>query len=281
MSPMTFDPHRPAMDCAEILRSAEALVDGEFEDRERAEALAHLAACAGCRATVGALERTRAALREKLRAALGPASAEGRAPAALRARISVALRRERLPWWRRALAPLPVAAAAACAAGALFVLYTHGVDDPLADESVAGHARDLPLDVTTASTGPDALARWFQGKVGFNTRPPELRQTGMRLVGARVSNIKDRPAAYVRYEPPVPVAPGHGTLGLFIVEDREHRFGSAGREVQVGPSTVRMLTSRGYNVVVWRRDEIVYSLVSDLDGRELEQVVQAAIAAQR
>jgi anti-sigma factor RsiW len=265
---------RPAMDCAELSRSAEAMLDGEFDEREQAEAAAHLAGCEGCRRALEDLSRRREAVRRKLREAMGPEAPQGRAPPALRARVAEALRREGRPRWRRVLAPLPVAAAAACAAGALLVLYTRG-NDPLADEVAAKHSRSLPLEVTAASVGAESVAGWFKGKVDFNTRPPEFRQAGARLLGARISNIKDQPAAYMRYELP------HGQMGLFIVEDRDRRFGSAGREVRVGPATVRLINARGYNVAVWRRDEIVYSLVSDLGEPDLEKLVEAALAAPR
>jgi anti-sigma factor RsiW len=279
---MTLEPSRPAMDCAELARSAEALLDGEFDERERAEAAAHLGGCAACRRMVESLERTRSAVREKLRAALGPGSLRGRAPAALRARISEALDRERLPWWRRALSPLPLAAAAACAAGAALVLYTHGNGDLLADEAVATHSRDLPLEVVAASVGADSVAGWFKGKVDFNTRPPDFRKDDLQLLGARISNIRDRPAAYMRYElrPRGPAGPS-GHLGLFIIDDPGRQLASGGRKVQVGPATVRLVNARGYNVAVWRRDEIVYSLVSDLDERALEGLVEKALATPR
>jgi anti-sigma factor RsiW len=186
--------------------------------------------------------------------------------------VAEALRRERQPWWRRMLAPLPVAAAVACAAGALLVVYTRGGNDWLAEEVAAKHSRSLPLEVTAASLGAESVAGWFRGKVDFNTRPPDFREAGVRLLGARISNIKDQPAAYVRYEGP------HGQMGLFIVEDRDRRFGSVGREVHVGPATVRLVNARGYNVAVWRNDEIVYSLVSDLGEPDLEKLVEAALS---
>lgn len=274
---MSIDPSetRPAMDCSELARSAEAFLDGEFDERERAEAASHLAGCEACRRQIHALERTRIAVREKLRAALGPQGPHGLAPAALRARIHQALDRERQPWWRRVLAPLPLSAAAACAAGALLVLYTHGGGDPLVDESVSRHTRGLPLEVMTGGMGPDAIPGWFKGKVDFNARPPDLVRAGLHMVGGRISHIQDRPAAYVRYEQP------RGHLGLFIVDDPDHRFGSAGRPVQMGGAVVRMVNARGYNVAVWRHDEIVYSLVSDLEERDLERIVQAALGAPR
>jgi len=274
---MSLDPPdlRPAMDCAELARSTEALLDGELEEREAAEAAAHVSACEACRSKVEGLLRIRGAVREKLRAALGPGSAEGRAPASLRLRVHQALERERRPWWRRAVAPIPIAAAAACAAGALLVLYTQGEGDPLADEVALRHMRNLPLEVTAASAGPDAIPSWFRDKVDFNPRPPEFRQGGATLVGGRISHVRDRTAAYMRYQLP------RGQASLFIVEDPEHRFGAAGREVSLGAPSIRVINAYGYNVAVWRENGVVYSLVADLEEPDLRLLVQAALRARR
>jgi anti-sigma factor RsiW len=119
------------------------------------------------------------------------------------------------------------------------------------------------------------VARWFAGKLDFNAAPPHFGAGGVRLVGARLSNIQDQPAAYVRYELP------RGHLGLFILDDPKHRFGGAGRAVQVGPATVRLVTARGFNVAVWRRDAIVYSLVSDLDEDDLAHLVETVQGLER
>ena len=45
------------MDCAELERSLEAYLDGEFEGADRAETEAHIAACATCRARAEARPR--------------------------------------------------------------------------------------------------------------------------------------------------------------------------------------------------------------------------------
>jgi len=112
------------------------------------------------------------------------------------------------------------------------------------------------------------VASWFAGKLDFNAAPPHFSGGDVRLVGARLSNIQDHPAAYVRYDLP------RGHLGLFIVEDADRRFGEVGRAVQIGPSSVRLINERGFNVAVWRRNEIVYSLVSDLDENDLARLVK-------
>jgi len=259
------------LSCADLERSVEAYLDGEFEVREQAEAEAHLAACEGCRRATEAAARLRQALRARLREAMGPSSPAGRAPAALRRRVAESLARERQPLWRRVFAPIPLATVAACAAGVLVVLATHGGNDALVVEAVKKHHRGLPLEVTTASVGgAEAIPGWFAGKLDFNPSPPKFKEQGARVVGARLSHLREYPAAYIKYELP------RGQAGLFIVDDPGHRFEAAGREVTVGPRTLHVMNARGYNVAVWRQDEIVYSLVSDLGEDDLFELVRTA-----
>ena len=274
---MSVDPTEAttAMDCAELERSLDAYLDGELAEREQAEAAGHLARCEACRSSADRQSRVRSALRAQLKAVLGTGTDAGRAPEALRERIHAVLAKERRSPWRRLLSPVPIAAVAACAAGVLVVLATHQGTDPLVDEAIAKHTRGLPLEVTAASVGPEALAGWFAGKLDFNAAPPRFHADDMRLVGARLSHIQDHPAAYVRYESP------RGHMGLFILDDPQRRYGDVGRPMQAGPATVRLINARGYNVAVWRRNEIVYSLVSDLDERDLARLVEAAQAGDR
>jgi anti-sigma factor RsiW len=266
---MAIEPTLTAvMDCGEIDRAVDVYLDGEFDARERAEADAHLAKCERCRALVEHQGRVRAALRARLREAMTPPAEEGRAPPALRARIEDALSRRRRPLWRRALSPLPIGALAACATGALLVFATHGGDAALVEEAVRSHHRGLPLEV-----GEGSIPAWFAGKLDFNPAPPRFLAAGVHVLGARLSHLRELPAAYIRYELP------QGQAGLFIVDDPGGRFGEAGREVRLGTNVVRVVNARGYNVAVWREREIVYSLVSDLDEPALFELVRTAHAA--
>lgn len=254
----------PTMNCAELERSLEAFLDGEFDAQERAEAETHLAECPTCRDQVDARARLRTALQAKLREAMGPTNPACRASPALRARVEKALAHERRPLWRRVFAPIPAATLAACAAGALVVLVTHGGGDVLVDEAIRYHHRALPLEVDAAS-----MAGWFAGKLDFRPSLPHFAG-GVRVEGARLSNLREWPAAYVRYQLP------RGQAGLFIVDDPGRRFDAPGRDVRLGSEVVRVASAKGYNVAIWRQDEIVYSLVSDLDEDSLFRLVEAA-----
>jgi anti-sigma factor (TIGR02949 family) len=260
---MSIDPLETAMDCSELGRAIDAFLDGEFDARERAEAEAHVAGCPRCRTAVDRRGHERAALRARLQSA-----AHVCAPAALRERVEASLSRVRRPLWRRALSPVPIAALTACAAGALVVLSTHTGDGALVEEAIRYHHRALPLEADAA-----AMPDWFRGKLDFRFAPPQFAAAGVRLEGGRLSNIREWPAAYIRYQLPT------GHAGLFVVDDPGRRFDAPGREVRVGPEqVVRLVAGRGYNVAVWREDEIVYSLVSDLGEEDLFHLVQTARA---
>ena len=205
---------------------------------------------------------------------MGDASPAGRAPEALRDRIEAALDHERSPLLRRLLSPVTAGALAACAAGLavlLFALPLPGPEsDPLVEEAVQRHSRDLPLEVRAAAAGPDSVARWFAGKLDFNPTPPHFHGPEVQLVGARLSHLLDRPAAYVRYDLP------RGHLGLFILDDPRHHLRQVGRALRVGPMEVRVVNARGFSVATWRRNAIVYSLVSDLDEDALVNLVRTS-----
>ncbi len=140
----------------------------------------------------------------------------------------------------------------------------------LAEEAVAKHHRSLPLEVVAANVGEGMIPAWFADKLDFHPSPPRFRADGVRVLGARLSHLREWPAAYIRYELP------RGQAGLFIVDDPDGRFDASGREVRVGPRVVRLVAAKGYNVATWRDDEIVYSLVSDLDEAALYELVRTA-----
>jgi anti-sigma factor RsiW len=272
--PMSIEPSEigQEMNCGEMERSLEAYLDGELHEQDRAEADAHLVTCSACRQLADTQVRARAMIRAKLWAAMGPRAPAGRAPEALRERIAAALAHQNKPFWQRAFAPVPLASAAACAAGVLVVLAIQGGPDSRIDEAIREHNRNLPLELTAAGpeserTAVERLRPWLD----FNPRPPRFQNPDVHFVGAGRTYLRNQPAAYIRYDLP------RGRLGLFIFDDPDQSFGKAGRTVQLGPATtLRIFSSRGYNVAVWRQNEIVYSLVSDLNEDELVHLVKTA-----
>jgi anti-sigma factor RsiW len=254
--------------CRDIEPFLLAYVDGEFDAYERAEVESHLADCAACQHAV----RVQAALKEAVRRA-----APAIAPIELRHSVQVALRNEELPGsrWDAVLHNPRAVAVAAAAVGAAVWFLGGGMSHPLftrhsglVDDTVAMHMRGLPLDYAANDVG--SVQQWLQGHLDFAARVPRFRQ-GPALQGVRLSQLHSRPAAVLSYS--VPQGDGR-RVSLFIVDDPDDAD-PPGTVRRVADRQVWLSRSRGYNVVSWRNDEIVYQLISDLDERDVLQLVQA------
>jgi anti-sigma factor RsiW len=258
-----------ALPCREIESFLPAYVDGEFDAYERAELESHLSDCAACQHAV----RIQSAMKEAVKRA-----APAVAPIELRRSVRLALREEEPPGsrWDGVLRNPRSVGLLAAAVGAAVWFLAGGMSHPLfpgrhsglVDDGIALHRRGLPLDYTASDVG--LVQQWLQGRLDFAARVPRFRQ-GPALQGVRLSQLHSRSAAALSYA--VPQAAG-GRLTLLIVDDPDDGDppGSlrslAGRQVWLS-------RSRGYNVVSWRTNEIVYSLISDLDESDVLQLVQA------
>ena len=87
----------------------------------------------------------------------------------------------------------------------------------------------------------------------------------------RLSNLNSHPAALVTYT--VPQGDGR-RVSLLIVDDPDSSL--QGRSQRVANREVWLSQARGFNVASWRNDEVTYSLISDLDERDVLALVQAA-----
>ena len=241
-----------ALECRDLESLLQPYLDGEFERGEASDLEAHLALCAPCRARVDGERQFRARLR---------AASLARPPAAFRKQLEGSLRRERR--WvtvRRLVRPEVVAALAACA-GFLTYFYGQQFWEPLIKDSVSNHAHNLPLEI---SGNEQQISRWFAGKVDFRVHLPHLRHVS--VAGARLSHVSDRNAAYVVYE-----GPKAHRVSLFVFDDPRAplELGLAGHRERINDRDVLLANEHGYNVAMWRDNEIVYSLVSDLDERDI------------
>jgi hypothetical protein len=138
------------------------------------------------------------------------------------------------------------------------------------EDVVARHARQFPLEV--GEPDPSRLEAWFGGKLDHRVWVP--RFPNAVAAGARLLNVREKQAAYIRYEASGAAHPGN--MGLFVYDD------SPG-DVAVGALTdAAHGSSHGYNVVSWREGDVVYQLVSDLDEADIQKLLppQRAPAAQ-
>jgi len=245
------------MHCDELESVLHPYLDGEFETPERLDVEAHLAGCRACAGTV----HEEARFRESLRQTLFGEDAARPAPDSLRSRIRVGIQQEvRAHRRRRVLRMSAAAAMVVCLGGAAWSLQPDP-QRPYVDDAARRHARGLPFEIELSS--PEHVEAWFDGKLDHRVPVPEFPD--LAVSGARLANVRDRPAAYITYEDRK--AESRRRVGLFVFTDTDGKLTN-----QQAPG-VEVDTSHGYNVALWRDGEIVYELVSDLDAEDIRRLV--------
>ena len=175
-------------------------------------------------------------------------------------------------WWSRWRGPslVPAFAMAVVVLMATPVLY-YGramVREPnattgLVGEAVNDHLRMLsrqhPLEIE--SRGLHQVKPWFEGRLDFAPVVSFEGDADFPLKGGAIDYFLDRKAAVFVY------ARRLHPISLFI-------FRADGLQWPTDDGSAFTTQERGFNVVMWRRTELGYALVSDVDRREL-----AALAA--
>lgn len=248
------------MTCRELENLLHPYVDDEFDDAERAAVDAHLAACSTCAAHVYAERHFRRAVRE----AVAAQAQQGQAPDGLRLRILDTLRRERRRRTaRRAVMSCSVAIAVAAAISIGYASMPKRRDRFMLD-AARRHARPFPVEIQARAH--EEVEAWFRDKLDH--RVPVPRFPNAEVAGARISNVQDRPAAYIRYQRPTPNGRARD-IGLFVFTDQDH-------DVEAYPlPSVEVDNRLGFNVAIWREGEIVYEMVTDLDERDILALFEA------
>lgn len=256
--------------CDDFAADVVLYVDGELAEAERVAVELHLENCSVCQRGASFSLRLRDTVRAR--------AASSTAPSALRARLARAIDQEPAPRTvkhkvSRFFSPLPAAAAGATAVGVTAWLWFAPPPADVVRDLVARHTRRLPMEIQ--SSDPQSLETWLADKVDFNVHVPRTGDAPLNLLGARLSHVNDRSAVYLLYGNPK--APNH-RVSLLVYGDHpgRQRPPIEGRPVQVADQEVYTANRAGYNVAVWRKNEVVYSLVSDGTDDVLDLVKAAA-----
>lgn len=249
------------MTCQELDRLLYPYLDGEFQPEERLDVETHLETCAACARRVEEEREIQQALRRAARHSVQ----SSRAPASLRDGIQLGLRRQQrrayqLQWLRMGAAALVVAAV-----GGGWIARRIEERQGFVDDAARRHARRLPFEISNVAA--EHVEEWFGDKLDHHVAVPELPNA--QLAGARLSNVQNRPAAYISYETrPEKEGQTVRRIGLFVFDDTDREL-----DAQAFPA-VQMGTSEGYNVALWRDGEVVYELVSDLSEADIRKMIQ-------
>jgi mycothiol system anti-sigma-R factor len=248
------------MTCQELDRLLYPYLDGEFQPEERMDVETHLETCADCARRV---EKERE-IQQTLRRAARHSVQSSRAPQSLRMGIQVGLRREQrrafqFQWLRLSAAALVVAAV-----GGGWIALRPEERQRFVEDAAKRHVKRLPYEI--ANVGPELVEAWFKGKLDHQVSIPALPNT--HVSGARLSNVKDRPAAYISYETrPERDGQEPRRIGVFVFED-------ARRDVDAKAlPAVQVDSVEDLNVVMWRDEEIVYELVTDMSEADIRKML--------
>jgi anti-sigma factor RsiW len=242
------------MNCRELETAQTPYLDGELIAEARQDVESHLATCVACAKRVE-VERHNLTL-------IRMASKDGSPPApqALRSRVFESVRKDDSR--RRRARVMRVGAAAAGLTLAVVVAnhqyraFQRGLFER---DAALRHARQFPLEIYQPRA--QDIERWFGGKLDHPVTVPHFANA--TAAGARLLQVRDKPAAYIRFDAPRP-------MGLFVYGD-DHEV-DVGSEPAVG-------TSNGYNVVSWRNGDVVYQLVTDLGEEDIRELLAQPSAA--
>ena len=207
------------MNCRDLETQLTPYLDGELIAEARVEFEAHLAGCPTCPQHVEVERHNLSAIRDAARTA-SPA-----APAALKARLFENIARDSNRQRR-----IGAGRFAAVAAGVTFALVIghheyRGYQRSLYEQdAVLRHARQFPLEIEQS---PAAIERWFGGKLDHPVNVPRFPHA--TATGARLLQVRDKPAAYIRYDSPRP-------MGLFVFGD-DHDIDVGTEPAMVAPAT--------------------------------------------
>ena len=244
------------MNCLELDRLLYPYLDGELLPDEKLELERHFATCTGCSKAV---ETERSALSiVRLAARSGSPSA----PASLKRNLLAGIRGEQKRQRQRRLLRWSAAAASVAICTLAANHQWRAFQRRLFIEDVTSrYARQFPLEIQQRT--PRELEAWFGGKLKHRVTVP--RFPNATASGARLLNVRENQAAFIRYDTQRPGEAAPRPLGLFVYQAPEDDVGPL-PEAEFG-------SGNGFNVVSWRDGDVVYRLVSDLDEQDVRQLL--------
>lgn len=217
----------------------------------------HLVECAACRSEDAADRELTAALRRHLE------------PLPLPPGVRRSLRARWLgppsPGRRTLRVLASMAFGATLALAGVFAIGGRSHDSPMVFEAVNDHLRVLssehPLDVE--SSDMHQVKPWFSGKLDFAPLSEFAGDEEFPLQGGFVGYFIDRKAATLVFKRRL------HAMTLLVFQAQGLPWPAIARTLG-GPAGTSRATSRGFHVLLWRRQDLGYALVSDANETDLD-----------
>ena len=246
------------MPCEEMQKKIEAYADKELTLSDQRALEEHLVQCSRCSALLNNLRALSTSIK-KIGYTNAPVSLHRKIKSGLKEITSEDIGAYN---WRHLLG---VGFSSALLAS-LFVWFvmTFTVWSPLqfqpTDELIAAHVRSMMVNHLTDISSSDrhTVKPWFNGKLDFSPSVVDLQAHGYPLVGGRLDYLQKQPVAALVYKHRAHI------INVFI-----RRSG-----LSTHASPIHYTHQQGYNLIRWKKEGLDYSLVSDLNEKELRQMAE-------
>jgi len=239
------------MNCNEIHPLLHAYVDSELDLMRSLEVERHLKTCASCMAIKRSLHSLHSnlrhsdlsyqapeALRQRIRQSVGSAPAET-AP------------RNSRPWMWQFLTLGAIGFAIVA-----LMLQPVGISegDRLADEAISNHVRSLMAGhlMDVASTDQHTVKPWFNGKIDFAPEVKDFAAEGFPLIGGRLDYLNSQ------------------TVAALVYHRNQHTINVFAWPAKSATADTTQ-DRRGYTVINRNINGLHYTIVSDLNTKELSE----------
>ena len=262
------------MPCEKIAYQLEALVDGECSADEERMINDHLQSCAACRQHVNHLRRLSRTIKDGLGDIKAPDDLWQRIEARLpedpdERRSSKARSWFSQPVWQMAIAA-SLAIMLALPAGLAWRWMQQDnsiIAGPIQDFSTY---RDSGRSLDIASRDPDTIRSWFASRLTFEAPKLKAEVAGFDLVGGRLCWLLERRLGAFSYQR------GDQTLALYVMTAHDLTLPSSTYDPELGVSLSTHEVD-GLRTMIWRRGELVYTVVSDIPKQDMS-IFLAALA---
>ena len=241
------------MDCTLHRHLLEAYLDGELGFERTLEVEAHLASCPDCSSEVQSWKN--------IRRAVQGTELYYRAPGRLEAKLQKSVaqaRSQKTHWFQGLLWALGGAAFATAALLISFVVMRPAASSPDQD-IVVSHIRSLMSDhlMDVVSTDQHTVKPWFDGKLDFAPPVQDFAAEGYPLAGGRLDYVDNRKVAVLVYHRALHI------INVYVWPAQDDSNSAIGTQ-----------TTKGYNVVSWRKNGFEFRAVSDLNAAELRDLAR-------
>lgn len=248
------------MNCKELRPFWPMFLDGELGEQDASPYLEHLSSCQSCHGFVEGERKFRQVFRSKV-------ADKERAPASLRTKVEAMTA---VPE-RRPFRMLTAGAALACLM--LFTWTTQTGFIPVLVNVAQKHKESLPLDVRTDSREE---AQQFVDLHIPRVRVPSLNAEGVKLSGARVVDLPGHRGevlrgVILRYV----VGGSEQPVSLVVYTTNVNEQLAMPKAVQVGSQRVFVDRVGDLQAAVWQSQDLVYSLVGNLEEQQMLRLVSA------